>query len=80
MPFPENICCTWFAAVYKRLAEGGLGDFGVWLLGLYFGLLGFWTFCLAFAVGSFWKGEELLKRKSAERKRIVERKMLKRQC
>jgi hypothetical protein len=48
MPFPENICSTWFAAVYKRLAEGGLGDFGVWLLGLYFGLLGFWTFCLAF--------------------------------
>jgi hypothetical protein len=38
-------------------------------LGFYFGL---------FSVGSFWKGKELLKGKTAEGKRIVEGKMLKR--
>jgi hypothetical protein len=38
-------------------------------LGLYFGLFG---------VGSFWKGKELLKGKIAERRRLVEGKMLKR--
>jgi hypothetical protein len=33
-----------------------------------------------FGVGSFWKGKELLQRKIAEGKRIVEGKMLKGKC
>jgi hypothetical protein len=38
---------------------------------------GFYLFFGLFGVGSFWKGKELLNRKIAEGKRIVEGKMLK---
>jgi hypothetical protein len=67
-PFPKSLCSTLFAIVCKRPTEGGPEAFGFCLLELYFGLFG---------VESFWKEKELLKRKIAEGKGLVEGKMLK---